>query len=155
MTAVVFAVMTVAIALGVGLSAVWWCGLTCGDAVEASVYEGVFAATVVWDRDGRASNLRPIHVIVNDQASIVGPSWSWWRWTLDMGSGVMLVEITLWPIAFLFGLASFFMCRSAFKRRYSVNRCVRCGYCLKGLSSRRCPECGSDFDSDVEQSVLP
>jgi hypothetical protein len=28
-------------------------------------------------------------------------------------------------------------------------RCVRCGYSLRGLASKRCPECGLEFDPDA------
>jgi hypothetical protein len=36
-----------------------------------------------------------------------------------------------------------------------VGRCWRCGYSLRGLDSRRCPECGREFDPADRRSTNP
>lgn len=40
-------------------------------------------------------------------------------------------------------------------RRASLERCIRCGYTLKGLPRRgRCPECGFSYDLDDRAQSL-
>lgn len=36
-------------------------------------------------------------------------------------------------------------------RRYKAGHCVCCGYCLRGLSVPRCPECGTPFVESSER----
>src|ERR1700742_3978798 len=37
----------------------------------------------------------------------------------------------------------------------SIGGCQKCGYDLRGLESRKCPECGQDFDPADRSTVGP
>lgn len=68
-------------------------------------------------------------------------------------TGVMLVLI---PALFTLMLVVSLRQLAAQRRRERLAPlCQRCGYSLKGLSSSRCPECGSPFDREVDRPASP
>ncbi len=36
---------------------------------------------------------------------------------------------------------------------FGVPVCIKCGYCLRGLTSDRCPECGRELDARVHELI--
>ncbi len=58
-----------------------------------------------------------------------------------------LVRIPLWPFALVLAVWGSYPFLPWYKRwrRRSAGLCENCGYDLRGLTSSRCPECGSVF----------
>ncbi len=59
-------------------------------------------------------------------------------------------DVPLKPVAIASGALAAILFLSPRVRswwRVRHNRCVRCGYCLAGLSDPRCPECGTHFSA--------
>lgn len=58
------------------------------------------------------------------------------------------ISVPIWCFCFFFGVypaAIFVKGRAARWSRRRRGRCTECGYCIKGLSIPRCPECGTPF----------
>ncbi len=73
-------------------------------------------------------------------------------WLLLVGAGGMLVGV--------WGLTGSVLCAVVFLRNrywpvYPPGCCKKCGYCLYGLTSRRCPECGRPFTDSALDAALP
>jgi hypothetical protein len=66
-----------------------------------------------------------------------------WQHTPDGPVG--LVELPLW-IPFAGILLANSVAHVFWRRVTGAGKCACCGYSLKGLSGRRCPECGTTFD---------
>jgi hypothetical protein len=73
-------------------------------------------------------------------------------WLLSVGAGAMLIGV--------WGLSGSVLCSVVFLHNrywpvYPPGHCKKCGYCLYGLTSQRCPECGTPFtDSHVDPAEI-
>jgi hypothetical protein len=58
---------------------------------------------------------------------------------------VWAVLVYFWPesVACIVGIPAAIMLLRSFRRHGSEEVCRRCGYCLRGIGSPRCPECGT------------
>ena len=73
----------------------------------------------------------------------------------ELSPGRSYVPVTLIALGYLGGLAPLGLI--AWRTRdvtVELWRCTQCGYALIGLSSARCPECGTPFDPAVVQAAL-
>jgi hypothetical protein len=67
--------------------------------------------------------------------------------TVHLGSGLGLRGM----FALLFVIV--FLCEQIVLIERRAFTCQACGYDLQGLSERRCPECGTDFDPDEQARI--
>lgn len=79
-----------------------------------------------------------------DPSSMV-PSWKIWGlgWRLSAGLVGTRISFGLLPCFGLLCMVFAIRAWAASPSDRTVSRCEVCGYCLVGLESRRCPECGS------------
>lgn len=82
---------------------------------------------------------------------IPDPVWRHWWFTLSR-SAYNRQGIPLWFLATATGTATFALWRRS--RSIPPGYCNACGYDLRGLVDRRCPECGADFDPNVVAAGL-
>jgi len=68
--------------------------------------------------------------------------------TIPFAAGASIVCVL---IRFCVPLTLIVWCRRKWWPVRTPGFCVKCGYCLRGLSSRRCPECGTEFDPPHRQ----
>lgn len=115
--------------------------------------------TVRDEKDGVAqqpSSFRAVVLCVGDRKLTLGLAQRECR-TLDnawectsSGAPVFVIPFALIfvPVSVaLFGsMLLYLLRRKAAGRRLAGQQCVKCGYCLFGLTSTRCPECGTPFN---------
>lgn len=78
-------------------------------------------------------------------SSLGGAHVDWWRWYLFYTPGYLTVQMPAWVLAVACA-APLVVARTVTKRwRRASGRCLSCGYSLRGLTARRCPECGRAF----------
>ena len=70
---------------------------------------------------------------------------------IDMFAWLPLIVFSAWPIL---SLALLLRRRWRTHRRRKLGLCVKCGYNLTGLTSPRCPECGTGFDLEPERAAV-
>jgi len=62
------------------------------------------------------------------------------------GPAWCLDKMTITPVAIAF---------RHFRTHEPIDTCTACGYCLRGLTESRCPECGTYFDPEQRITTLP
>lgn len=69
----------------------------------------------------------------------------WWSPRAVLDSLGTFVFLPLWILAAALGLPGLYLWHSARSRPEHRGLCETCGYNLHGLSTNRCPECGTSF----------
>lgn len=91
------------------------------------------------DSQGLALRVRLLTQFATDLSAL-----HWWP-TAFAGHRAKIVFVPLWIPALVFGCAGGVLLKH--NRPYE-GLCLHCGYNLRGLTSKRCPECGAPFLAD-------
>lgn len=97
---------------------------------------------------------RPMRIRIGSRRTVpdFGGRFAWDPWIMDTASPPIQYYYFRLPVWLPVGLLLLWPVRAVVRgpwmqrRRKRRNRCVQCGYRLKGLPEPRCPECGTAID---------
>lgn len=75
-----------------------------------------------------------------------------WLWIPELTSRLLVLPLWLIAVGSIAGLVCSLATLRRLARRPLAGYCIRCGYCMKGNMTGRCPECGRAVTVDKEES---